>query len=129
MSGVHWAAGYIGRPWTPEHDCWAFVREVQREHFGRAVPLVDVDSYNLRAVIRAFRQHAQGQKWEQVETPDEGDAVLMGRNSDPIHVGLWCDVDGGRVLHCVRNAGVVAQAPFDLAVSGWTNKTFWRYVG
>jgi cell wall-associated NlpC family hydrolase len=102
---MSWAAQYIGQPWVHgEHDCWAFFRRVQAERFGRQVPAIDVDAFDVRACVAAFTGHDERARWQEVQQPQEGDAVLMSQSRVPTHVGVW--VDGG-VLHCVRGAGVV----------------------
>lgn len=116
----HWATQYIGRPWVAgEHDCWGFARSVWREQYGWDVPIVDVDSLNLRASIHAFERHPERRHWLGVGLYIEGDAILMGQGQRPIHIGVWCDVDGGGVLHAVRGAGVVFQSRQALAAAGW----------
>lgn len=98
------AKQYIGQPWEAGHDCWAFFRRVQRERFGRDVPVIDVDAFDTRACVKAFVGDDERQRWELVDQPLDGDGVLMSQSRQPTHVGVW--VDGG-VLHCVRNTGVV----------------------
>jgi len=100
-----WIREYIGLPWVHgEHDCWAFFRRVQRERFMREVPAIDVDAFNTMACVRAFTQHNERINWQQVDTPADGDAVLMSQSKHPTHVGVWV---GDGILHCVRNTGVV----------------------
>lgn len=117
---THWAANYIGEPWVAgEHDCWAFARRVWREVFHWEVPAVDVDALDLRASIRAFERHPERARWLGVTIYAEGDAILMGHGEHPHHVGVWCEVDGGGVLHAVQGAGVVFSNRQALAASGW----------
>lgn len=117
---THWAAHYIGEPWVAvEHDCWGFVRRVYREQFGIDLPVVDVDSHSLRAGIQAFDRHPERAAWVALPNPTEGAAVLMGKAERASHVGIWCDVDGGGVLHAIQGAGVVFQNRQALALSGW----------
>ena len=120
MSADHWAAAYIGSPWIAgEHDCWGFVRRVYREQFGLDVAAVDIDATSLSAALRAFDRHPEFCHWQAVATHRDGDAVLMGKGLRPAHVGLWCEADGGGVLHAIEGAGVVFQCPAALAASGW----------
>ena len=91
---MSWAAQYIGQPWVHgEHDCWAFFRRVQAERFGRQVPAIDVDAFDVRACVAAFTGHDERARWQEVQQPQEGDAVLMSQSRVPTHVGVW--VDGG----------------------------------
>jgi len=125
---THWAASYIGRAWvTREHDCWAFFREIQRVHFGRDVPAFDVDSLSLLACARAMAANPERQRWIATSTPIEGDAVLLAHSRHPSHIGVWLDVDGGGVLHCIEGAGVVFQSRASLAACGWGHLEFYTH--
>lgn len=105
---MSWAQDYIGQAWVyGEHDCWAFFRKVQKEQFGRDVPIIDVDAFNTLECVRTFIGHNERNNW--VEIPNtklaqNGDAVLMSQSKRPTHVGIWVD---GAILHCVRHTGVV----------------------
>lgn len=124
---THWAAGYVGEPWiNHHHDCWAFFRRVQIERFGLDLPEIDVDACAPLACRRAFASHDERDAWLSVEVPAEGDAVLMGKNKRPAHVGVWIEADGGAVLHCVEGAGVVVQNRPALRLSGWQVLGFYR---
>lgn len=123
----HWALQYIGEPWVAgEHDCWAFVRRIWRDHFGLDVPAVDVDACNRLACVRAFSGHAERASWHNVATPQEGDAVLLSQSKHPSHVGVWIDADGGGVLHCIEGTGVVFQTVSSLRAAGWHTLEFYR---
>ena len=122
----HWAEEYIGQPWIPgDSDCWAFFRQVQRKHFGRMVPAIDVDALNRLACVRTFDEHPERGMWSGVENPQDGDAVLMARGRHPSHVGVW--VNGG-VLHSQQGAGVVFSKLPQLARDGWSTITFFRHL-
>jgi NlpC/P60 family len=124
----HWATRYIGEPWVPHyHDCWGFFRRVQMEQFGRDLPEIDVDACAPLVCRRAFASHDERQRWVQVGHPQEGDAVLMGKNARPAHVGVAVHVDAGAmVLHCVEGAGVVLQTKPSLHNSGWRILGYYR---
>ena len=120
-------ATLIGEPWQlGSNDCWAFFRRVQREHFGRDVPMVDVDATSAMVCAQAVRDHPERLRWSAVAEPRAGDAVLMGKGRHPTHVGLWIDQDGGGVLHCQQGTGVVFSRPAQLALMGWVNTSYWR---
>jgi hypothetical protein len=129
---THFAVQYIGREWVngaqgpDSFDCWGFVRWIQREHFGRELPTVDIDAMNTLAVVRAFSRHAEHDNWTKVATPSEGDCVEMGNITHPFHVGVWFDVDGGGVLHCVQGAGVVFSSLAAIRLA-WGKIDFWRH--
>jgi len=124
---LHWAADYIGLPYAPpDMDCWGFFRRVQRERFGRDLPPVDIDPVNLLGIARAFRDQPERARWHEVVVPVEGDAVLMAHAKHPSHVGVWIAADGGGVLHCERDAGVVFSRPQALRAAGWSRFAYYR---
>jgi len=146
VTTVHWASTYIGLPWAADGEgpppgaacrdpgktwsfhCWALVRHVQRERFGRFLPAIP-NPDDLLTIARNFRDHPERRRWNLVEAPEEGDCVLMRQARYPVHVGVWLEVDGGRVLHVVRDKGVVAQSRESLAAHGWRIEGYYRFVG
>lgn len=128
----HWANLYIGLPWEsgaqgPEaFDCWALVRHVQQRHYGRELPIIAVDADDMAAVAATFSGHPERARWAHVETPQDGDCVLTRKGRDIDHVGVWLDVDAGRVLHAIRGSGVVATSLQALRRMGWQPE-FYRF--
>jgi cell wall-associated NlpC family hydrolase len=121
---MSWAADYIGIPWVPgESDCWHFARRVWREQFGWEVPVIDVDATSRLLSSRAFAGHAERAKWQSVSAPCNGDAVLMGRNATPSHVGIWVD---GAILHSLEHSGVVYTQPNALTQIGMRVLGYYR---
>ena len=120
---------YLGLPWIEgRRDCWLFFREIQAKHYGRIVPIVDVDVMDIRDVIHKVDAEKKAH-WEQIGKPEDGCAVLMSRNRYPVHIGMWLDIDGGKVLHCAQGMGVVFQNRQALKFDGWTGITYWRFSG
>ncbi len=120
---------YLGLPWIEgQRDCWLFFREIQAKHYGRIVPIVDVDVMDIRDVIHKVDAEKKAH-WEQIGKPEDGCAVLMSRNRYPVHIGMWLDIDGGKVLHCAQGMGVVFQNRQALKFDGWTGITYWRFAG
>ena len=118
---------YLGLPWVEgRRDCWLFFREIQEKHYGRIVPIVDVDVMDIRDVIHKVDAEKKAH-WEQIGKPEDGCAVLMSRNRYPVHIGMWLDIDGGKVLHCAQGMGVVFQNRQALKFDGWTGISYWKY--
>lgn len=107
-------------------DCWGFVRFVLLHEYGHNVPPVNVNPDNLRDVLRAFRADLAFQVFDEVKIPQDGDVVLMRQAKNPVHAGLWLDVDGGGVLHCVRGSGVVFQNIHSLNARGLFPDSYYR---
>jgi hypothetical protein len=131
---MHWAEHYIGIPWSATGDgpvsyhCWAFVRHIQKEYFGRDLPGIP-NPEDVLAIARGFRDHPERQRWKLVNAPKDGDCVLMRQARYPIHVGVWLDTDNGGVLHCSQEAGVAFQTLNSLALNGWSVEGFYRFTG
>jgi cell wall-associated NlpC family hydrolase len=126
---THWAEQYIGEEWVAHrHDCWGFFRRIQQERFGIHVPEIDIDSHAPLLCRHTFKDHMERKKWEKVETPREGDAVLMGKNPRPSHVGTLIESPTPSVLHCVEHIGVVVQSLSSLKAMGWRVIGFYRHV-
>ncbi len=132
---THWATEYIGKPWVvasdgPEaYDCWGLVVEIHRRLYGRTLEIIPVEENNLKALIRTIDAHPERKRWDIVRKPKEGDIALMRQSRHPIHVGIWLDVDGGGILHCIQGNGVVFQNLLSLASAGWKIENFYRYIG
>ena len=127
---THWATELIGRPWVaggtgPEaFDCYGLVRFVSEKIHGRELPIIPVDASNLRACLAAFRHYETSVAWTPVQTPIEGDVVLLGNGSWGNHCGVWLAVDGGGVLHAERGCGVVYTPPRRLP---WSWRRYYRF--
>lgn len=131
----HWANGYVGLPWVNgaqgpnAFDCWALVRHVQRVHYGRELPIINVDADDIDAVHAAFHAHPEKARWQLSGQPQDGDCVLTHKGAQVDHVGIYLDLDGGRVLHAVRGSGVVCTALPVLQRMGWNPVEFYRFAG
>lgn len=130
----HWAVDFIGRPWEAEgvgpdtFNCWTLLSYIYREHHGIHIKLVDsADPNSLLSSAKAFKKKDNYQDWVPVQEPRNYDGVELSHAKDPHHVGLWLDVDGGGVLHCVEGLGVVFFSRGNLLISGWKIKGFWRH--
>jgi hypothetical protein len=125
-------ARYIGTPWEAgaqgpdSYDCWGFFRMIQSEHFGVDVPLVIAPDYDDTTVlVDLFRTHGENSRWESVARPSHGDAVIIHK---PFHIGVWLDIDGGGVLHCVRGSGVIFTKDFNWRTSGFGRREYRRFA-
>ena len=66
------------------------------------------DANSLLAAIRAFgTQQGEYAYWQQVDTPQELDAVVMAVANRPRHIGVWVALDEGYILHNLEQRGVV----------------------
>lgn len=128
---THWAGHYIGTPWRygsqgPDaYDCWNFIREIQLTRFGVDVPVIEYT--DQRDVSHQLQHNTELDRWAQVESPIEGDIVMMARAKIPAHVGVWIKANGDEgVLHCVKGSGVVFTRRSGLRTSGWGQLKYYR---
>ena len=132
---THWASDYIGKPWKagcagPDaFNCWGLVVDVYRRFYGKTLESIPVPENNLKALIKTVEVHPERYRWEATSIPKEGDVALLRQSRYPTHVGLWVEVDGGGILHCIQGTGVVFQSLQALELSGWKIENFYKYVG
>lgn len=123
-------ADYIGLPWEAgaqgpdSYDCMGFFREIQLKHFGVAVQSIVADNYDDPvALADLFVDHPERSRWSKLQAPVHGCATIIRR---PLHVGVWLNIDGGGILHCVRGAGVVFTADSAWPASGFGRREFFE---
>lgn len=103
-AGTHWAARYVGLPYT-EADCAALAARVLAEEFGKRVP-VEAEDRAPSALGRARQVEAAARQFVRVEAPQEGDLVVMRCRGRPSHVGVLACVGGvDHVLHALKRQG------------------------
>lgn len=129
---THFANKYIGKSWEagvqgPDvFDCCGFVRWVLEHEYGVKVPRVNVNPDNLRDVLTVFKTDLAFQAFKETITPADGDVVLLRPAKNPVHAGSWFEIDGGGVLQCVRESGVVFQNIRSLSLAGWFLDSYYR---
>jgi cell wall-associated NlpC family hydrolase len=133
MENQHWAVPLIGKPWEAGQqgpdafDCWGLLAWVYKQQYSILLPRISVAEGDLRSQIKAFRAHPEHRHWQQVDTPKEGDALLLRQSRHPIHVGIWIVTEGeAGVLHALQGAGVVFQTLNSLKLSGWSIEGVYR---
>lgn len=116
----HWSADWVGKQY-PVNGCWLFVAEVYREVFG-----IDMDDFadfrepKIKAVRKIHSEMTQG-PWLKQQEPEDGCGVALTMAHAITHIGVYADVDGGRVLHTMNNGQVVA------VTTGWLSRYKWKY--
>lgn len=132
---AHWATQYIGVPWVfggktiaEGFDCWGLFCDIQRNHFGRNVPDIDIGHYTTDGVAHEFANNSERKNWRQVQAPKEGDAVLMRSARYPNHVGVWItDGENAGVLHTMEKSGAMFSSQQSLRNSGWRVVGYYRH--
>ncbi|MDP1673984.1 MAG: NlpC/P60 family protein [Burkholderiales bacterium] len=127
---AHWSERFVGKAYIEgEFDCAHFVEQVLREQFGREVNLPKEHAADYRAQQRqidAEKAHFA----EPVETPREGDAVLIVSRGRAEHLGVYCEIHGiGYVLHNFRAAGRVCLHRIrSLPAQGMALAGYYRWI-
>jgi hypothetical protein len=128
---AHWSDAYIGDPYIPgTADCARLFCRVSREVFGVEIPDEAEVSRAASRIGRAGQMDDAVLSFgEPVETPAEGDAVLMICAGRPSHIGAYCWVDGEPgVVHAMENAGMtVRHALRDLPRYGLRVEGYYRW--
>lgn len=129
---MHWCTPFIGLPYQrgaqgPEAwDCWSFFRRVQRERYGRELPLLPSPE-GLRQIARAMPVWAGQFGWRVTTAPIDGDAVFLCRLRDPTHIGVWL-ADLKATLHCCEGGSVLHDARH-LAAAQWRVRGYFTPEG
>lgn len=124
---THWAIQYLGAPWiNGTQDCYGLVRRIYREQFSIDLPAVNVDAASTLSVARQAAGFDRSD-WIEESEPRDGDVVQMGHANRPHHVGVWIDVDGGRILHSTESAGAIAQTRAQARMTGWKILNIYRH--
>jgi hypothetical protein len=124
----NWPEQYVGRPYS-EHNCAELAVLVQREQFGRHIELpTEMPSFfghQAKMIDLCKADYARP-----VESPIEGDAVLMKCRGRFSHVGVYCVIRAqGYVLHALKSSGqVVLHRLRDLERIGLTLEGFYRWI-
>lgn len=115
-------APYDPRDRRPGYHCWGLFREVQRILYGIDLPEFDIAEMSARAQARAFATAPERRRWQRIEEPEHGCAVLLGRRDTPIHIGAFLVLGPGPadrgILHAARPA-VTFDSLVQMEAAGW----------
>lgn len=132
----HWihCTNYSGLPWEfgksglESFDCWGYVVFIQGKHYGLQLPMLDY-KHNWRETAALLLEHEERANWVQVDTPIDGDLVMMSRSRLPVHIGVWVNTGNeSGISHCVEGSGVGFISSDRLAFSGWNKLEFYRHI-
>lgn len=124
---------YIGLPYRdgargPEaFDCYGLVATVLKA--VRGVELPDWHAAGAgpqaasRAISAALAGEAAGGRSVRVEAPEDWDVAIVGSNTRPHHVGVYCN---GGILHAARAFGSVWH-PVPRFRLLYPHTEFWRW--
>lgn len=132
---THWTQKYLGKTWTPEHNCYYWFRQIMAEEFGHndMPPVVTVQECDaVRAAARGFTEDLfLSRGWIRVEgEPREGDAAYLTQGRiRATHIGVVFFRHGQQfILHARKGLGVVASDRHGLALNFLRERGFWRHA-
>lgn len=108
-------------------DCYGLVWHVCKHQGGIDLPRFDDMQAQLDRINAAINEQVMSADWQEVEKPQPFDAVVMRRAGEAYHVGVWLDVDGGKVLHATPK-GVLCNDMGGLRRMNFQHVAFYRYV-
>ena|ERR1700754_3075718 len=115
-------------------DCWHLATYVQYHLFGRRAPDVNVpDGAGWAWMISQFTTHPELGNWVEVLQPangivqaDDGAMVLMARNKQPAHCGVWLQREQ-RILHADEQCkAVLLQGVNVIRSCDWSRLRFYE---
>lgn len=129
MTVPAWVSDWIGTPYLKRGrtregcDCLGLLMLVHKARLGVDLP----DPYcTITAAIRNKEADQNAQFYVPVESPEEGDVILVRYKGFPIHVG-YC-IDRTWMLHTDPEMGAIIEKWCGIK---WQNKVIgvYRYVG
>jgi hypothetical protein len=124
---------YIGKPWEanakgPEaFDCWGLLVDVYKKQLNLDLPEYPKIDRDSLASLQGGIATILNSDWTAIARPVEYCAVCLSVNTKYAHhVGVFLEVDGGRVLHCTKQGGVLCE-PLDSVKSRYNLVNFYAY--
>lgn len=123
---THWSDGYIGIPHA-QADCAELVERVLREQFGSEVRFPRKESVDLFHRAALITAHAADFA-ERITEPVDGCGVLMLARGRMAHMGLYCVIDRGYVLHSDSAFGSSIRVPVERVAQSHRIEGFYRWL-
>lgn len=133
---MHWITDYLGKKWASggrgpdKFDCWGILMDIYKKQLG-----VDIESYpgvescGFKETAKMFNNGMNGSKWVEINKPKDICAVGLSRNKRIHHVGVYADVDGGKIVHIQKGGGCAAQSIIQMKAQGWRTFRYFTYSG
>lgn len=129
-----WLAPLISKPWQayangPDaFDCRGIVYAAYPHVIGCTpdlpmdTPPLDADAFES-SVADCYKNGG----WQRISTLQHGCLVLMAKGAKLRHMGMWLNVNGGRLLHCSKLKGVALEPATYL--KNYHRVEYYLYVG
>lgn len=135
MRDYSWVPDLIRLPWRAyatgpaAYDCYGLVWTVLRDQYGVDVDRhLEIESGNHRAMHRVILREQAAGRWQRLDRPVDGCVVLLSTGEKFHHIGLWLDVNGGRVLHSRQGRGVALDSMQQLASLSFRKFEYWQAI-
>lgn len=128
-----WVNDYLNKSFEelaygPEKfDCFGLVWHVNKHQNNTELPRFDSIDYQIDRINAEINSQALSADWQKVTTPQEFDCVVMRRAGEAYHVGVWLDVDGGKVLHATQK-GILCNDLGGLHRMSFNNISYYRFA-
>lgn len=112
------------------YDCWGLAKKVQKELFSREMPSIKDSPDTLRGLMTFVKDNHARKQWVVSENfPVHGQLVELSKSSNPFHIGVYLEYDGGGILHCLEKVGVCYDRIKLMQVTGWRKMVFHDWIG
>lgn len=112
---------YLKIPYKPKGrtkqgaDCYGLFLIIQKEVYGR--DLSDLTYTNIYSRENAVKEQLKKYKFERIEQPKDGCAVIMYNEGIPSHCGVY--IGNNQVIHCRMDIGTVIENINELEIEGF----------
>jgi hypothetical protein len=128
-----WVNDVIGKKWKeyatgPDcFDCWGIVCHGFKHKQGIQLDRhLEIPTLNPIAFHKVVSKEIKTGNWQQLQQPEDGCLILMSAGRLWHHVGMWLDINGGRLLHSQDGIGVSLNSKHSL--NSFNAVEFWKYV-
>lgn len=111
---THWSDGYIDIPHA-QLDCAELLELVMREQFGKDYVFPKKERQDLFHRSALIAKHARDFA-DPIEAPYDGCGVMILTRGRMGHVGIYCAIDQGYVLHSDAAFGSSTRIPLNRMV-------------
>lgn len=130
-----WIDKYLGKRWTEEQDCGYWFRKIQKEQFGRDVPVICRVPDSPRGLLMQsvklmenIKKNPNKVGWKKTDIPIEGDAAMLAMRTHTHHIGIVIFINNRLyILHAVKTCGIVKSSISTLRQNFFRIEGFYTY--
>lgn len=130
-----WIDKYLGKRWTQEQDCGYWFRLIQKEQFGRDVPVIcnvpaEPHKFLRQAMhlMKTVKEKTNDLGWFATNNPVEGDAAFLATRVKIHHIGIVVFVEGRlNIIHAPEGGNVMLSSKSNLKQNGLRIEGYYTY--